>query len=169
MICQKCGINAATNHIHTVLNGIVKDVYLCSSCAKQGGNNAFSNGDIFHMFSHLLNGENIAQKSLKKCELCGSTIEDISKTGRVGCANCYETFKTELGPTLLRIHGRVEHIGKRPKKDINSKEISSEMTENIERKDDILELKEQLKNAIMTENYEQAAVIRDEIKKREAK
>ena len=29
--------------------------------------------------------------------------------------------------------------------------------------------KEQLKNAIMTENYEQAAVIRDEIKKREAK
>lgn len=169
MICQKCGKNAATNHIHTVLNGIVKDVYLCSSCAKQGGNNAFSNGDLFEMFSHLLKGENIAQKSLKKCELCGSTIEDISKTGRVGCDNCYEVFKEELGPTLIRIHGRTEHIGKRPKQAIKVNDTEPKMTENVEPKDDILELKEQLKNAIMTENYEQAAFIRDEIKKREAK
>ena len=70
---------------------------------------------------------------------------------------------------MIRIHGRTEHIGKRPKQAIKAGDTEPKIAESVELKDDILELKEQLKNAIMTENYEQAAIIRDEIKKREAK
>lgn len=170
MICSKCGKNAATNHIHTVINGIVKDVYLCPLCAKESNVSAFSNGDLFEMFSYLLNGEKTGGESHKKCELCGSTIEDISKSGRVGCDKCYDVFKAELEPLLIRIHGRTEHIGKKPKSTVESSVGEIFDKQNIDTEnDEIAVLKEQLKKAIADENYEQAAVIRDEIKLKEAK
>ena len=170
MICQKCGKNPANSHIHTVINGIVNDMYLCSSCAAANKAASFGNSDLFEMFSSLLENEKSPKKELKKCELCGATIEDIRKSGRVGCSDCYKVFKTELEPTLLRLHGRANHIGKRPKtaqkpqKNVPVKESKSEPPI-----DEVATLKEQLKKAISEENYEQAAVIRDEIKKREAK
>ena len=162
MFCQNCESNKATNHIHTVVNGVVTDMYLCSECAKSI-NKSFQSDDMFGLLSSFL--KSAAEPTAKKivCECCGCSFEDISKTGKVGCGNCYKTFMKQLEPALIRIHGRTNHLGKR-----NSNMKYAESENNIEKNentDEIKKLKRELKTAIENEEYEKAAVLRDEIKK----
>ncbi len=49
------------------------------------------------------------------CRVCKTTLEDFMDTGFVGCANCYETFKTQAKEFALDVHGRANHVGKVPK------------------------------------------------------
>ena len=98
--------------------------------------------------------------STRKCSCCDSSFADIAESGKVGCANCYTQFKEELLPYLKRIHGSVKHNGKR----VGSKEI---MVKNpIDR---LSELKNKLAQLVANEQYEEAAVVRDEIRKEEGK
>lgn len=89
------------------------------------------------------------KKSVKTCAACGTTIQDIANTSRIGCPDCYTTFKEELKPFIMNFHKAYQHIGKSPKK--------------IDTKD----LKKALEEAIKKEDYELAAKLRDEIKKLE--
>ena len=53
MKCQKCGVNEATTHIKTMINGQYTEYYLCPDCAeKMGYTNMF--GDFSSEFSNLL-------------------------------------------------------------------------------------------------------------------
>ncbi len=162
MFCQNCESNKATNHIHTVVNGVVTDMYLCSECAKSI-NKSFQSDDMFGLLSSFL--KSTVEPTAKKitCECCGCSFGDISKTGKVGCGNCYKTFIKQLEPALVRLHGRTNHLGKR-----NANMNNAESKINTEKNDDLGEvekLKRELKTAIEKEEYEKAAVLRDEIKK----
>jgi Uncharacterized protein with conserved CXXC pairs len=53
--------------------------------------------------------------NIKVCNLCGSTIKDITKSGKVGCARCYDTFRNELLVTIANIHGNIKHRGRKSK------------------------------------------------------
>ena len=89
----------------------------------------------------------------------------ISKTGKVGCPDCYETFKNELAAVLKKINGAKQHTGRCPQRFKNGiheeKEIpkTEVKEENIESK-----LRKQLEAAIKCENFEEAAKLRDQIK-----
>lgn len=157
MLCEKCGKYAATTHIKTVIDGVVYEKNLCSDCAKSEGMGDFTSGSLSDILASVFgeSAPNLNTSSLKKCECCGSTFSDISKSGKVGCPNCYKVFKNELLPYLKRVHGSIEHVGKIPDKHI---ENVSENSENAE------DLKKQLKELIKQENYEQAAIVRDKIK-----
>ena len=61
MLCENCKVNNATNHIHSVVNGVVSDKYLCSKCAALLQSNQFSDDSIFSMLSSFLN---VALKSI---------------------------------------------------------------------------------------------------------
>lgn len=87
---------------------------------------------------------------VKTCSVCGYTLQDISKTGRIGCAKCYDCFREELKKLLLNYHGSTQHIGKKPKGQIPVRTVQQ------------MEL--ELKEAIKKEDYELAAKLRDEIK-----
>jgi protein arginine kinase activator len=158
MLCDKCKQNEATSHFHSVVNGVVHDSYFCSECAAKVKNKTSFDGDIFKLLSSMLGNSVTPTLVNKRCDGCGISFEEISRTGRVGCGKCYETFKTELEPTLVKIHGRTTHVGKRP---------LGEPTEEIKDKnEDLIEtLGNQLKAAIENEEYEKAAVIRDQIKR----
>ena len=161
MLCQSCKQREATSHIHSVINGVVQDTYLCSECAAKMQKSGFSNDGLFDLFSSFLEGNSTQKNEQPKCDCCGMTFEEISKKGRVGCSNCYITFSRELEPSLLRIHGRTVHVGKR----LSGFEEQSVSLEGDEEKTQIEKLKEELKSAVENEEYEKAAVIRDEIRK----
>ncbi len=155
MLCQNCGKKDATTHYHSVINGVVKDKYLCSECAVKDKQMSVSENDFLKMLTSFFYDNTMPNIQSIKCECCGTSFSDIRRTGKVGCGNCYSVFKEQLNPTLQRIHGRTTHIGKRP---CNSNE-----------KQDILDdLKKQLGTAIENENYEEAAKIRDLIRQKEA-
>ena len=40
MICQICGKNLATVHYRSVINGKIREIYMCGECAARGGKNS---------------------------------------------------------------------------------------------------------------------------------
>lgn len=154
MLCQSCEKNQATTYIKKVVNGELTEMNLCTECAKEMGY-----GKIFGTgfdFSNLLGsflGEGLpARTSATRCSGCGSSFADIARSGKVGCAGCYEVFYDDLLPSLKRIHGNTKHTGKRA-------EIKAQTPEHK-----IKSLKKQLKKAIEAQEFEEAAKLRDEIK-----
>ena len=112
------------------------------------------------------------------CDNCGSTFDDIINTGRVGCKDCYSVFEDRLDPIIKKLQGQNRHVG-RIGKIIDSKIDSKNGVENKTEKNEskkvtdnkeqskLEKLQEDLKVAIKEERYEDAAKIRDEIKKLE--
>ena len=86
------------------------------------------------------------------------TYDDFRKVGRLGCADCYPTFKRSLGSLLKRIHGSPIHVGKSPVRLIKPSKIA---------KTELLDLKKKLERAIEHEEFEEAARLRDQIRRAE--
>jgi protein arginine kinase activator len=163
MLCENCGIREAAVHITEIVNEKTVEMHLCEICAKEKGvmgTQAFSLADLLAGLMDL--GVEVTAKEgglLKSCPSCGMTFEDFKKTGRFGCAQCYETFKESIIPLLQKIHGSMRHFGKAPKK------ISLAIREDTE----LQQLQGRLKEAIEKEEFEEAAKIRDRIKELQKK
>ena len=156
MFCENCGVNKATTHIHSVVNGVVNEKYLCNHCAASEGYSDINNNNLSQMLSSMF-GETLnlpVEKNIVHCDCCGSTFADIANSGRCGCAECYSTFYKQLLPYFKRLHGSTKHTGKT----INNIKDYNNPTETID------SLRQLLSKLIQDENYEQAAVIRDKIK-----
>ena len=88
------------------------------------------------------------------CEKCGMTYEEFKKTGRLGCANCYEAFGEQINSMLEGIHGHAHHVGKAPEY----------LEQELRFKQKLRDLRHRMEEAISTENFEEAAALRDEIR-----
>ena len=163
MLCQNCGKNEATTHIKQVINGDTAERHLCSECAEHlGYGDAFSGfgfnisglfGNFFGDAVHSLN----TPRKVTRCPKCGYSFNDIVREGRVGCAECYNTFYNELRPSLQRIHGQVQHNGK-----IAS--TAETVSEEEDKPDELESLKMQMAEAVKAQNFELAAELRDKIR-----
>lgn len=176
MLCDNCKLNEASVHFQQIINGKMSETHLCDRCASEKGMISLDITDSLsfgNLISGLLDeeeqgvGEEKNNKAVKvKCK-CGWTNLDFKKTGYLGCPVCYKTFKKSLTPLLRSIHGNNKHIGKIPLKvPINEKVfIEKDVFEKDLKK--LRKLKEDLQICIKEEKYEEAAKIRDEIKKLE--
>jgi protein-arginine kinase activator protein McsA len=98
----------------------------------------------------------------KVCPNCGISLKKISQEGRLGCQMCYDWFRTELDVIIHHAHdGATKHVGKVPKK--WNKEVTKKQKEN-DLGLEILGLEIELDAAILKEDYESAAALRDKIK-----
>ena len=190
MLCDNCRKRQANVRYSENINGRKKELNLCEECSKKLGitNMDFSMPiDFSSFFGEFMENFSTPEfiplfneiKALK-CNNCGYTFEDIANTGKLGCGNCYEVFEERLDPIIKKIQGANCHVG-RVGKIIDNKidQKVSNRTSNKEKKDNESEenkkenqlkklqeeLQEELKQAIKEERYEDAAKIRDEIKK----
>ncbi len=154
MLCENCKKNNATTHIKKTVNGVTNEYFLCPECAAKLGFNNFNFFKLDSFWNDFLGEPEI--ESLKRCETCNSSFEDIVNNGKMGCADCYSTFKEEILPTIKKIHGKTIHTGMTPSY------TTEHDTEKEENNIEILEKK--LKEAIKNEEFEKAAEIRDELK-----
>jgi protein arginine kinase activator len=133
-------------------------MHLCESCAEEKGLNLFSVPSpfpILNLLSGILGTEVLPKKKEEeRCSSCGITLSDFRKKGKLGCSDCWKSFKKPLLSIVKEIHGSTSHIGKSPE----------EFAEKAEIRKEIAVLKERLKKAISAEEYEEAAKIRDRIK-----
>jgi protein arginine kinase activator len=83
------------------------------------------------------------------------TLRDFRSTGRLGCAHCYSAFEASLRELLRRVHGNSRHEGRR---------YEPPRAELMERATTLGELKERLRHAIESEQFELAADLRDRIR-----
>lgn len=172
MQCSECNKRPATLHYTQIINGKKTEIHVCEVCAAQKGypfhttqEEPFSLQDLltslFHVNHAQMDMQNNAffeQIERLRCEKCNSTFSDFQRLGKFGCAQCYQSFKPKLESIFRRVHsGNVKHHGKIPKRKGSSIHVKKELET----------YREYLKQLIVEENFEKAAIIRDKIKELE--
>lgn len=163
MLCQICGKSEATVEFTEIINDEVKQLHLCDQCAKEKGiemEQNFSIADLLAGMSDLGIKSRDDDVSIK-CKKCGMSFEDFQRVGRFGCGDCYIAFRKNLLPLLKRIHGSTRHIGKSPK------EVDD--TDGKKKISVAQDLRQRLQRAIDSEEFEEAARLRDRIREIEKK
>ena len=168
MLCEKCKKNQATFFYEENINGSKRAYSLCPECAnvleKEGelsmGHDLFSLPSLGNLHDGLFGGlfGQATPIQKKTCPTCGASFADLRQNGKVGCPECYTVFAEELHDTIQSIHGNVKHVGRAP----------SRNRKDREKKDRLVELRNQMKAAIEEENFELAASLRDQIRSLES-
>ncbi|RIK64612.1 MAG: hypothetical protein DCC64_03295 [Planctomycetota bacterium] len=96
-------------------------------------------------------------EAVPACPSCGMTLAEFKQRGRFGCAHDYEVFASHIDPLLERIHDVTppQHRGRLPQ---------GEADESVTGKArELAALRNQLDDAVLAEDYERAAKLRDRI------
>lgn len=156
-MCCVCKEKEAKVHLTQIVGDKVQKVDLCEECAKHKGVNdpaGFSLADLLLGLGASKEIEQSAAGGEIKCPKCGFTQADFKKAGRLGCSECYAAFAEGLEGLLKTMHKGTRHTGKVPQALQQSRDVA-ERLKTLEKK---------LTKAVAEENFEQAALLRDEIK-----
>ncbi len=157
MLCCICKEKEATVHLTQIAGDKMQKVDLCEECAKTKGVNDPTGFSLADLLLGLGASQEIEQASGRgglKCPACGFTQADFKKAGRLGCPECYQTFAEPLEGLLKTMHKGTRHVGKIPESLRQGRDLSDRL-KNLQKK---------LSQAIEAEDFEEAAVLRDEIK-----
>jgi protein arginine kinase activator len=158
MLCDVCGERDAVVKVTQVGEQGKTLVQLCERCAAERGVEttvSLSKNPLGEFLHDLQKQTATTTLETVRCTFCSATLRDFRSTGRLGCAHCYTAFEPSLRDLLRRVHGSSRHIGRR----YESPEIG--MTEE---QSELHELRERLRRAIESEQFELAAELRDRIK-----
>lgn len=117
---------------------------------------------MYDFFSDFFDGFDIfpelkMQTQTTICPECKRTYRDFQKSGKLGCAKCYDVFRPLMRQTLKQIHANPVHTGKIPSR-----------CEGKLKKERLYEsLKQQLTEAVQKEDYEKAAALHKQIREME--
>jgi protein arginine kinase activator len=139
----------------------VTTLHLCERCAAEKGVESPSGVVKTPLGSFLAAmGKNLpetvsAPRSGETCARCGGSLQDFRESGRLGCPECYRSFEVPLRDLLRRLHGSTHHVGER---------YAEHGADPVDGQVESAELREQLRLAVETENFELAAELRDRLR-----
>jgi protein arginine kinase activator len=160
VLCEECKKRKAIINFTQIIDNKVTTFRLCEDCAGKkgvGGQTHLSDSplNIFISQSDDPVSEEKEKVAEKACDSCGSTYREFQESRRLGCPQCYFTFEQELGSLLRRVQGSQVHVGKGPR----------EQRANLSTKESRLkELRKLLEESVRKEEFERAAMLRDEIR-----
>lgn len=181
MLCDECNENQAQITYTTIQDNQVKEVHLCHECMHKHFSQELqipffqdpSMGGFMEQIFSLFASQGGQETVEISCPYCSHTLNEFQKTSLLGCQHCYESFKEELEKIIPRLQGSSQHVGYVPenfedrKKQARSQEDRIQETLEPQSLEKIEELKNRLKEAIDQERYEEAALLRDQIKELE--
>lgn len=154
MLCDLCHKTIASVHLTEIIEDQVIEMHICQECAHTKSSQIQKKFDLTEMMSSFLDPDSQSLgKTNLQCKKCGIKYDQFKKKGRLGCAQCYDTFQEPLKVLLKRIQGTTRHIGK----------IPLQVKHDLSLQGKLRQLKSQLNKAIKLENYEEAVTIRDEV------
>jgi protein arginine kinase activator len=159
MVCDGCKERDAVVHLTQIVESAVTQLHLCEKCAAERGVET-TVATPKHPLGDFLQAVQQQMTSVKndagRCTFCSSTLKDFRSSGRLGCAYCYKAFESSLRELLRRVHGNSRHAGRR---------YEAPSTPAMEQEVSIIgELRDRLRRAIESEQFELAADLRDRIK-----
>jgi protein arginine kinase activator len=162
MKCDVC-TKEATVFLTQIINGQMTTVNLCDVCSKEKGvtdNMGFGLADAFLSPSGETTKAPIVATPSDACPSCGFTYAQLRKIGRMGCPECYTSFREGLDNLISAMHKGTRHVGKKPS-DPAPQQASS--FDRAEAEATIDRLREQIQAAVAAERYEEAARCKAEI------
>jgi protein arginine kinase activator len=158
MVCDGCKERDAVVHLTQIVESAVTQLHLCEKCAAERGVET-TVATPKHPLGDFLQAVQQQMTSVKtdagRCTFCSSTLKDFRSSGRLGCAYCYKAFESSLRELLRRVHGNSKHAGRR---------YDAPQTQVVEEVTILGELRDRLRRAVESEQFELAADLRDRIK-----
>jgi protein arginine kinase activator len=153
--CDKCD-RPARIHLTEISQGQKVEKHLCEQCAAAEGLSLKHSLSLSQMLEEfVLHGGPGQEGADLKCDVCGMTFSEFRQQSLLGCPHDYDAFEQALLPLLERAQGgAAQHAGKVPHRAGGDQKKHSAL----------LRLRAELKNAIAAEDYERAAMLRDQIK-----
>ncbi len=167
MVCQSCGENPATFHFTEIAESATAgskttELHYCEECAAAAGLSSESTvpsliAQAVASVQESAEGSAAEPEGLH-CPHCGMTFHEFKRKGRLGCPRDYEVFATPLEPMLQKMHAcnSPSHRGRVPQGPFEVANVVG---------DRLLQLRRELRDAIGSESYEEAARVRDEIRR----
>jgi len=161
MPCDQCHEREAVIHLTQIVNEQVTTLHLCERCAAEKGVESPGGQPKTPLGSFLAAmGKGPEQTPIARgadtCARCGASFQDFRESGRLGCSECYLVFEAPLRDLLRRLHGSTHHMGERY--------VDPGQPAGEERPPRLSDLREQLRVAVETENFELAAELRDRLR-----
>jgi protein arginine kinase activator len=158
VVCDICKEGPAVIQLTEIEGSGVRQLHLCEKCAAERGveTSVSAAKPQINEFMQTIHQQLPASVSdAARCTFCSSTIKDFRTTGRLGCANCYDAFESTLRDLLRRVHGGSRHVGRRYEAPLASQQAHVSVA---------TELRDRLRRAIESEQFEVAADIRDKLR-----
>jgi protein arginine kinase activator len=158
MLCDSCKERDALVHLTTIENNAVHQLHLCERCAAERGVEttvAAPKHPLGEFLQAVHQQTATTSSDGARCSFCNTTMADFRATGRWGCARCYSNFEAGIRELLRRVHGNHRHVGRT---------YHAPMSETLEHSAVLGELKDRLRRAIESEQFEVAAGLRDRIR-----
>ncbi len=159
-LCDRCKNAQATFHLTNIDKfGNKAERHLCDRCAVEEGMlqpSAKIPLDPDEMVKFIQHSkQTTANLASLVCEHCGISYVEFRNHGLLGCAHDYDVFREPLLKLIQRAHdGASHHVGKAPKSAPKKAHTAT----------DLRKLKKHLEEAILAEDYERAAELRDKIR-----
>jgi protein arginine kinase activator len=165
--CTACQKAIATIVVMDLTNGAVTgSQHVCAACAEQLGiaqpklPPKFSAEMLEDLLGGLKGSKPAAGRArVDACPGCGMTPTEFRSKGRFGCPRCYEAFRGDLMPLLQRIHEAQTHRGRLPARSEPAAPTGEDRA--------LLDLRRRLDDAVRGERYEEAAKLRDDLRRAE--
>jgi protein arginine kinase activator len=160
MTCDQCREREAVIHLTQIVNEQVTTLHLCEKCAAEKGVESPGStvktplGTFLAAMGKGAEQQLPAARTGEACARCGATFQDFRESGRLGCPDCYRAFESSLRDLLRRLHGSTHHLGER----------YAEREPEVIPAAQAADLREQLRLAVETENFELAAELRDRLR-----
>ena len=155
------GSETEKQYLTEIINGEKIEKHLCQDCAATEGITIKAEVPISQLLEDFILQSGIeaeAGAAEAACQVCGMKFSEFRNGGLLGCPNDYDAFEKGLLGLMERAQeGATQHIGKVP----------HGADEAQKRQAAILRLQAELKTAITAEDYERAAILRDQMKELE--
>ncbi|HEU5303571.1 MAG TPA: UvrB/UvrC motif-containing protein [Gemmatimonadales bacterium] len=161
MSCEQCHEREAVIHLTQIVNEQVTTLHLCERCAAEKGVESPGAvpktplGTFLAAMGQELSDQTPTPRANEACPHCGGSLQDFRESGRLGCPDCYRSFEVPLRDLLRRLHGSTHHMGER---------YAERGSAAPGERQQASELREQLRLAVETENFELAAELRDRLR-----
>lgn len=143
-----------------IVNGQVSELALCEACAREKGlfdPQSLTFAEKFFPEEFKSRVDKLVREltrsepepapasplnMLSKCPACGFTMEDYRRTAHLGCPDCYAVFARELAPSAELAD--------------DAQDVETPLVARAR-------LQQELQKAVAQEDYERAALLRDQI------
>lgn len=125
-------------------NGACSKPKVVQYCLIKGGDT-----DFFDVCQNCPSLYGINDQVFSSCALCGSTLMSVDAAKIMGCPQCYSQFHALAESMLSNCQQGLVHVGKRPK---NISHMNVDQLKNL------------LRKSVDAEDYEMAAVCKEQIK-----
>ncbi len=152
MICEICHKNEANIVFQVLNNGRLNTRTICTECAMKMQKDFFKTLHALGIQQSLVKKEEGKQTSVdvpdRFCINCSQPLTKVDENNTLGCPACYQAMKGEIIQLLST--------------DVNNG--SDENSQKQPEGSDLELMSHQLREAIVSEDYEQAAALRDKIR-----